>query len=306
MKKNLSTYQAEPIEPELEGKAFRIVCLVINLFLVYVILNDIILGSLEITYWIDSLAFILVSFFNLYAWFSPYRRGIALAYFLILLIVGVLSWFTLGGLRGPNAFNFLGIAAISVLAIQKPHFYVFAALLYGTMLTLTFIEVSYLHWINRALAPSTQFSMPISYVLVAAIILVTLVYLKGQYDAERQFILSQNKRLADNNQLIAAQNEELKQQQEEIEKINLLLEEKVRNRTSVLELKNRQLAEFAYLNAHKLRGPLARILGLINVLNLGNFLNHDQRHYLQLMRFSSEELDKIIKVINQKLEEEIE
>ncbi|NJL12206.1 MAG: hypothetical protein HC913_03840 [Microscillaceae bacterium] len=66
------------------------------------------------------------------------------------------------------------------------------------------------------------------------------------------------------------------------------------------------MAEFAFLNAHKLRGPLTRMVGLMNVLNLGNSLNQEQKHYLQLMRLSSEELDEIIKVINQKLEEEVE
>lgn len=65
---------------------------------------------------------------------------------------------------------------------------------------------------------------------------------------------------------IQAQNEEIMAQAEEIQGINDNLEMLVKQRTAELEKKNQALEEYAFINAHKLRGPVASILGLLNLL----------------------------------------
>ncbi|NJL12205.1 MAG: hypothetical protein HC913_03835 [Microscillaceae bacterium] len=209
MIKEAPHFLVKPTELELEGKVFRFVCLAINLFVVSVLLNDLLLGSLQITLWLDSISLILLSTFNYLAWFFPYRRRIVLTYFFLLLLISTLSWFILGGMRGPSGFNFLALSAVSIVAIKKPHLYYFSAFFYIIILCLTFIEVWHPDWVNHELDPSTEFSLPISFVLVSFSLMLIVIYLKNQYDGERALILSQNKLLADNNQLIAAQNEEL-------------------------------------------------------------------------------------------------
>lgn len=61
-----------------------------------------------------------------------------------------------------------------------------------------------------------------------------------------------------------------------------------------LEKRNQQLADYAFLNAHKVRGPLARILGLADVLLLADSRTEEEE-YLQLMVASARELDTVIR-----------
>ncbi|NJL15415.1 MAG: hypothetical protein HC913_22020 [Microscillaceae bacterium] len=65
---------------------------------------------------------------------------------------------------------------------------------------------------------------------------------------------------------ILAQTEALQQQKEEILSLNQHLEATVKTRTAQMNQQNETLREYASLNAHKVRGPLARILGLIYLL----------------------------------------
>ncbi|CAN0501109.1 unnamed protein product, partial [Phaeothamnion confervicola] len=61
-------------------------------------------------------------------------------------------------------------------------------------------------------------------------------------------------------------NREIKIQAQEIERINQNLETIVKDRTAELEKKNTALEEAAFINVHKLRAPVASILGLANLL----------------------------------------
>jgi signal transduction histidine kinase len=97
----------------------------------------------------------------------------------------------------------------------------------------------------------------------------------------------QRKEIAEQRDDLVTLNEEIKAQQEEVlasrdslaEKnieiaeihnrvleMNQNLEKTVAKRTASLEKQNAQLIEYAFINAHKLRAPLASILGLVNLL----------------------------------------
>ncbi len=70
--------------------------------------------------------------------------------------------------------------------------------------------------------------------------------------------------------------------------------EELKRYQSELAERNRQLADFAFLNAHKMRGPLARILGLADVLLLADS-RAEEEEYLRLIVQSAQELDGAIK-----------
>jgi ligand-binding sensor domain-containing protein len=69
------------------------------------------------------------------------------------------------------------------------------------------------------------------------------------------------------NEEVRAQSEELQAQSSEIQRINGHLEELVLQRTAELERKNKALEEYAFINAHKLRSPVASILGLVSIMS---------------------------------------
>jgi signal transduction histidine kinase len=87
----------------------------------------------------------------------------------------------------------------------------------------------------------------------------------------------------------------------EIEKINANLEVVVNERTKKIKDQNELLTEYAYFNSHQVRGPLARILGLISVLHL-EFNRDSFGPYIDMLHQASTELDEAIKNINDQLD----
>lgn len=89
--------------------------------------------------------------------------------------------------------------------------------------------------------------------------------------------------------------EKIREQNEAISQINKGLEDRVRRRTEELEKQNEKLAEYAFINSHVLRGPLSRMLGLIELLERSDKKDEELINYLKT---SGLELDAVVKKIN--------
>jgi len=100
---------------------------------------------------------------------------------------------------------------------------------------------------------------------------------------------------------IQAQNEEISAQAEEIHGINENLEQLVHERTAELETKNKALEEYAFINAHKLRSPVASILGLAHLMSKTS-LDPEGREINQRLQQAVDELDDIVRSITQAIE----
>jgi light-regulated signal transduction histidine kinase (bacteriophytochrome) len=119
---------------------------------------------------------------------------------------------------------------------------------------------------------------------------------------EKLFEISQQNQLLNFQQReIFDKSEELKIQSEEIKAINESLEERVRERTRVLEEKNKQLAEYAFINSHVLRAPISTMMGLINLISYSSLPLEDQRIYEHLIE-TTKVLDSIVYRINDAIE----
>ena len=99
---------------------------------------------------------------------------------------------------------------------------------------------------------------------------------------------------------IQAQNEEIMAQAEEIQGINENLEMLVKQRTAELEKKNKALEEYAFINAHKLRSPVASILGLVNLLAKSE--QKDDAKVIEHLKQSADKLDDIVRSITTAIE----
>jgi GAF domain-containing protein len=87
----------------------------------------------------------------------------------------------------------------------------------------------------------------------------------------------------------------------EITRMNQSLEERIHERTLVLENQNKQLAEYAFINSHILRGPLCRILGLINLIE-HTYAKTKEQELIDHLKLSGEELDNVVKQINKAID----
>lgn len=91
----------------------------------------------------------------------------------------------------------------------------------------------------------------------------------------------------------------------ELQNQNLILDEKVKERTFALtetnkaiEAQNKQLREIAWLQSHGVRAPLARLMSLVHLLQAGDEMDHLNRMEIYAhIQDSADELDKIIRDI---------
>ncbi|MFZ6008905.1 MAG: 7TM diverse intracellular signaling domain-containing protein [Bacteroidota bacterium] len=155
-----------------------------------------------------------------------------------------------------------------------------------------------------------------------------LQLMEEQTNMLEQKVFERTAELAGKNSEIEAQNEELKQQHEElvsindvldkqnqiveaqkkkIESVNQALELKVQERTYELEetvknliRQNHDLEQFSYIVSHNMRAPVARMLGLLSLLDLR--AKEDKEYEDQLLRYlkdSAVGLDQIIQDLKQ-------
>jgi signal transduction histidine kinase len=75
----------------------------------------------------------------------------------------------------------------------------------------------------------------------------------------------------------------------------------VNERTAELEKKNNALEEYAFINAHKLRSPVASILGLVNLLKKTP-LTEEGKAINKHLQQSAEELDNVVRSITEAIE----
>jgi ligand-binding sensor domain-containing protein len=141
------------------------------------------------------------------------------------------------------------------------------------------------------------------FIVLTTLVLVFLSYVIIRF-REKTLLEEKHKleeRVKERTYEIQHKSNEIRLQAEQIKSINENLESIVKDRTVELEGKNKALEEYAFINAHKLRAPLARILGLTNLMkNLE--ASDEERIYLQHLQVSSQELDAVVRSITEAIE----
>lgn len=121
-----------------------------------------------------------------------------------------------------------------------------------------------------------------------------LLQSQKEVSSQRDMVAEQNKDLLEARQIIEIQHQAL------LEK-NETLESEIQKRTKELVDYNHQLEQFAFISSHNLRAPIARILGLGNLLELTQS-KEDEALIQRNLIHSARELDRIVKDLNTILE----
>lgn len=112
-----------------------------------------------------------------------------------------------------------------------------------------------------------------------------------EISSQRDLLALQNKKLNKAQETILKQHEEIKSKNE-------LLEEEVAKKTKELVIYNQQLEQFAFAAAHNLRAPVARILGLGEILRHISGNEEEERQVIRSIMDSIFNLDTVIKDLN--------
>lgn len=155
----------------------------------------------------------------------------------------------------------------------------------------------------------TQYGKPDSSDIIVAGVTYGILYwviaysskiLKNRYDLMVESLALKNLELHQKAAEIEAQNEELVQSQENLFQINSHLETMVEARTHEVKKQNEQLIKYAYANAHHVRGPVARMLGLIQLSRMDSGLEFP--FLFEKLEEQAIEMDEVVKTINKELQ----
>ena len=144
--------------------------------------------------------------------------------------------------------------------------------------------------------------LSIAYEVVHASVLSYVSYVFAKYQFESKTIIAgQAAEISEKNDEIFKQSVELKALNESLQSLNVHLEERVKERTREIELKNEKLAEYAFMNAHKLSEPLSTIVGLVRLLEEQKVSVAERQEIIQKIHAAAEELNAILKEIMERL-----
>jgi signal transduction histidine kinase len=126
------------------------------------------------------------------------------------------------------------------------------------------------------------------------------VFAKNRFIRYREYIHSVNKRLDTSAAVLNEQAAQLRIHSEQLLKLRNDLEAKIAVKHLERDQKKAMLSKYAYVNAHHVRGPLARILGLIALIE-NDKMPRDRKRYLDEIKSDALEIDGVVRKISEVL-----
>jgi len=199
---------------------------------------------------------------------------------------------------------FLAMSCIPYLLLDKQKWRIFILGLLPTFVSIFFFDIilklAGIEPAQRVIDANDfdflQVRTVICYFFISACCFTFQVIIANNDDFNQRLVFE----LKERKEEIEVQNEELLQGQENLSQINLHLENLVEERTQKIRTQNEILLNYAYTNAHHVRGPVARLLGLIQLSRMKTDL--DYPWFFEKVEHETREIDIIIKRIGSELE----
>lgn len=210
-------------------------------------------------------------------------KASVLFFTITIFIVMLYRGFTLDGFySGSRMILFITLGFIYSLLLQSPWRWIMHGVTLTSLIVLFVFQFLYPeNFLGKGGADVFNEGLP--YFVIYSSIGLSTAILKDRYDLQK---------------------EELLLRQNELNAINDNLEALVNERSEKIIIKNEILTKYAFTNAHNVRGPLARILGLIMVSKFEK--ESDYPFFFEKIRDEAESIDKILKQINEELDQHID
>ena len=220
----------------------------------------------------------------------------------------VLHWVLLIFLAFTNVFAWL-VSSYNLVAMYVSYFhYVIALLIVGKRMRIFFscIFLALLegHLIYRFYYPKDYYLLSLFDSSILKIVVIAILFIstaiaihvfRNQYRKDRSELSRQKNELESQKQEIIAQSERINEQ-------NAMLSSGVYQQAERIKSQRDQLIQYAHYNSHNVRGPLARILGLTQLMKNDMIAEGELEYILAKIVENAEELDKVIHHNNHLLE----
>lgn len=130
----------------------------------------------------------------------------------------------------------------------------------------------------------------------ALLLSIFFVRVKKRFEKYRGQVATRNMELTELRASLNLQNTMIEEQKMIVAQLNSDLHSRVLQRTAEVQSRNKMLAEYAFINAHVLRGPLSRVMGLLNVMSLEEHASDPEK--VKQVQHAATEMDLIIRKIN--------
>lgn len=138
-------------------------------------------------------------------------------------------------------------------------------------------------------------------VMLTVLLALLVLYARNKRKSNALLRLKSEELLARNHEVLM-QNEEIKIQTEKINQLNAELEKRLGDSLEKVMHKNKKLLEYAHYNSHETRAPIARLLGLVQVISFEE-VDEETAFLLKHIELSAKELDEITRKMTQTLDE---
>lgn len=181
--------------------------------------------------------------------------------FCLMLSIGfALFWPASTGLSGAGAYVLQSLIVVLLIVNTGKSRAFFAIFLLIMVLVAGFADIEYA---GKIVYRSQLISFIINTIAIALVMNIFKIYL----DRERKKLVFKITKLDQINKEIEHQNQVLESNQEEIKRIQTNLQQIIKERTREIEAGNKRLVEYAFINAHLVRAPLANLMGLSELMN---------------------------------------
>lgn len=227
---------------------------------------------------------------------SQFTQIVAFIFHFIVFVCFAFFWTNTNGVAGtvPCVMCFY----IAFVAVVSKHYYrIVALLLFVALVAILVYFPEVLSVINHfGIAPSTLSQISFEFALVAILMASLICYMKISFQEFHSKSVKRFTQLQHVDARLQEQNDVLASRQEEISVINENLESLILERTREIEKKNAELSEYAFINAHMLRAPLSRVLGLANLME-GSPEEYPPEQLSQIKMLANE-MDSIVREIS--------
>ncbi len=149
----------------------------------------------------------------------------------------------------------------------------------------------------------------VAFIMAAIMALLIAVYFLLLVNKQRKSLKVAIAELEVKSRLVEAQKHKLEKQSnttdvlnKELTLLNKNLDTRAQEIAREMEVKNKKMNKYAFMNAHKLRAPIASILGLINLFGK-DISTQDEKTMIKMLKESAHNLDNVVHEIKDVIDE---
>jgi signal transduction histidine kinase len=252
---------------------------------------------------IDSpMPILLLGVFNLFLFviiFLLCRRHFQISFvifFFQILVTSVLTWNNAGGWNGSVPYLLL-VAMVGIAITSHGLLQITTLLAYGITILL-FHLTPILDSFSSFNSKYSLLSREVDFLINTAVLISVTFYLKENFISYRKSVEITHERLKRSSQKLLDQTKELQQQQADLNRLRNDLEKIIPGKISEAQNKAEMLKEYSFINSHHVRAPLARVLGLIHLIELEQNGQNSAHDALRNIKNDAEEIDMILTKVN--------